>query len=275
MRRTPRFCGTWLLLLAVVWGLVGCGAASGDPGPTNGGSEQRTLTVSAASSLTDAFGELAVIFEKKNPGVEVRTTFAGSSIVLNQILQGAPADVFASADQAKMEVAIKEDVVAGDPKVFARNREVIIVPGRDPAGIESFRDLSKPGVKLVLAQDGVPAAAYAMDILAKADARYGGGFEKKVTSNLVSREADVRMAVNRVALGEADATFGYSSDVTPDIKDRVKVVEIPEELNVVATYPIAALKGSRNLELARRWIELVLSDEGQRVLRKWAFQSAV
>lgn len=263
-----------MILLAVAWGLVGCGAASGDPGSTDGRGEQGTLTVSAASSLTDAFGELAVIFEKENPGVEVRTTFAGSSVVLNQILQGAPADVFASADQAKMEVAIKEGVVTGDPKVFARNREVIIVPERDPAGIESLRDLSKPGVKLVLAQDGVPAAAYAMEILEKADARYGGDFEKKVISNLVSREADVRMVVNRVALGEADATFGYSSDVTPDIKDRVKVVEIPEELNVVATYPIAALKGSENPELARRWIELVLSDEGQRVLRNWGFQSA-
>ena len=253
---------------------MGCGAASGDPGATDRRDEQGTLTVSAASSLTDAFGELAVIFEKENPGVEVRTTFAGSSVVLNQILQGAPADVFASADQAKMEVAIKEGVVVGDPKVFARNREVIIVPGSNPAGIESFRDLSKPGVKLVLAQDGVPAAEYAMDILDKADARYGDAFAKKVTSNLVSREADVRMAVNRVALGEADATFGYSSDVTPDIKDRVKVVEIPEELNVVATYPIVAIEGSRNPKLARRWIELVLSDEGQRALRNRGFQSA-
>lgn len=263
-----------MILLAVAWGLVGCGVASGDPGPTSGGGEQRTLTVSAASSLTDAFGELAGIFEKKNPGVEVRTTFAGSSVILNQILQGAPADVFASADPAKMETAIGEDVVAGDPKVFVRNRVVIIVPGSNPAGIKSFRDLPKPGVKLVLAQDGVPAAGYAMDILDKAGARYGDGFEKKVTSNLVSREADVRMAVNRVALGEADATFGYASDVTPDIKDRVKAVEIPEELNVVATYPIATLKGSKNPELTRKWIELVLSEEGQRVLRKWGFQSA-
>lgn len=263
-----------MILLVIAWTLVGCGVASGGPGSTGGEKEQGALTVSAASSLTDAFGELAGIFEKENPGVEVRTTFAGSSIVLNQILQGAPADVFASADQAKMETAIKENLVAGDPKFFARNREVIIVAGSNPAGIESFRDLSKPGVKLVLAQDGVPAAEYAMSILGKADSRYGGDFEKKVTSNLVSREADVRMAVNRVALGEADATFGYSSDVTPDIKDRVKVVEIPERLNVVATYPIALLKGSEKPELARKWIELVLSDEGQRVLRKWGFQSA-
>ena len=232
------------------------------------------MTVLAASSLTDAFGELSSIFEKENPGVEVRTSFAGSSVLLNQISQGAPADVFASADLAKMEAATEKGLVASGPRVFARNREVIIVPKTNPAGIEGFRDLSKKGVKLVLAQDGVPAAEYAKKVLDKADARYGGGFEKKVLSNMVSREPDVRVAVNRVALGEADATFGYSSDVTPDVKKRVKVFEIPESLNVVATYPMASLKDSKNPELARRWLELVLSDKGQRVLRKWGFESA-
>ena len=149
------------------------------------------------------------------------------------------------------------------------------MPKRNPAGIEKFRDLSKTEIKLVLAQDGVPAAEYAKEILGKADARYGGEFEEKVLSNLVSREPDVRVAVNRVALGEADATFGYSSDATPDIRDRVRIIEVPKGLNVVARYPIVTLEDSKNPELARRWIELVLSDEGQRVLRKWGFESVV
>lgn len=257
--------------------LTGCGAASGTSsgGQEEGaGGEGGTLNVFAASSLTDAFGELAEAFEKENPGVEVRASFAGSPVALNQILQGAPADVFASADPAKMDAAIENGVVDGNAKTFARNREVVIVPERNPAGIEDFRDLSKPGVKFVLAQDGVPAAEYAGKILDKANARYGSDFEKKVVSNLVSREADVRVAVNRVALGEADATFGYASDVTPDIKDRVKVVEIPEGLNVVATYPIATLKSSENPSLAREWTRFVLSEEGQRVLRKWGFEPA-
>ena len=255
---------------------MGCGAASGVPGGSSGDAGGGgTLTVLAASSLTDAFGELSGVFEKENPGVEVRANFAGSSVLLNQISRGAPADVFVSADPAKMETATRKGLVAGDPKVFAHNREVVIVPKRNPAAIEGFRDLSKTGVKLVLAQDGVPAAEYAKKVLGKADGRYGGGFEEKVLSNLVSREPDVRVAVNRVALGEADATFGYSSDVTPDIKARVKVFDIPEGLNVVATYPIASLKDSKNPELARRWIDLVLSDEGQRVLRKWGFESVV
>lgn len=254
---------------------MGCGVASGDTGkPTDEKGAGDTLTVFAASSLTDAFGELERLFEEQNPGVEVRTTFAGSSVALNQILQGAPANVFATADQAKMRTAVEKGVVAGEPEVFVRNKEVVVVPEDNPARIESLRDLAKPGVKLVLAQDGVPAAEYAGEILGKADVRYGNDFEKKVLSNLVSREADVRVAVNRVALGDADATFGYASDVTPDMEERVEVVEIPEGLNVVAVYPIAALEESENPGLARRWIGLVLSDEGQRVLRKWGFQPA-
>ncbi len=274
MRRASRFYRalTWI---AAAWVLVGCGVASGDTGkPTGEKGAGDTLTVFAASSLTDAFGELAQIFEAQNPGVEVRTTFAGSSVVLNQILQGAPADVFATADQAKMQAAVEKGVVTGEPEVFARNKEVVVVPEGNPARIESLRELTKPGVKLVLAQDGVPVAEYAGEILDKAEVRYGEGFKEKVLSNLVSREADVRVAVNRVALGDADATFGYSSDVTPDMEGRVEVVEIPEGLNVVAVYPIVALKESENPGPARRWVELVLSDEGQRVLSKWGFQPA-
>lgn len=259
-----------LALILVAWPLVGCGVASGEPEEPVG--EGDTLTIFAAASLTDAFVELAEVFEEENPGVEVRTNFAGSSVVLNQILQGAPSDVLASADPAKMDTAIENGLVDGNPKTFARNREVVIVPESDPPGIEDFKDLTKPSVKLVLPQDGVPAAEYAEEILDEADARYGNDFEEKVLSNLVSREADVRVAVNRVALGEADATFGYSSDVTPSIKDRVKVIEIPEGLNVAATYPIAVLEGSGNPALARKWVELVLSDEGQRILRKWGFE---
>ncbi len=277
MRRASRFYRA-LVWIVAVWALVGCGAASGEPvEPADGGSggkEGGTLTVFAASSLTDAFGELAEVFEERNPGVEVRATFAASSVIVTQILQGAPADVFATADQAKMRAAVERGVVAGEPEVFARNKEVVVVPEGNPARIEDLRDLAKPGVKLVLAQDGVPAAEYAGEILDKAEVRYREDFEEKVLSNLVSREPDVRVAVNRVALGDADATFGYASDVTPDMEGRVEIVEIPEGLNVVAAYPIAALEGSESSGLARRWIGLVLSDEGQRVLREWGFQPA-
>ena len=120
----------------------------------------------------------------------------------------------------------------------------------------------------------MPAADYAVEILGKADAEYGGGFKQDVLANVVSREADVRASVNRVALGDADATFGYASDYTPDITDRVEVIEIPEDLNIVATYPIAPLKDARSPQLAREWVDLVVSEEGQRVLEKWGFEPA-
>jgi molybdate transport system substrate-binding protein len=124
----------------------------------------------------------------------------------------------------------------------------------------------------VLAQDGVPIAEYAKDVLSNADSEYGGDFDQRVMQNIVSREANVRASANRVALGEADATFAYVTDVTPDISDRVEVIEIPENLNVVAAYPIAIVKESNNPDLAQRWVNLVLSEEGQGVLGKYGFE---
>ena len=272
-RFTLTLVGGFVFSCLLVAALAGCGGESG--AATGGGQKQGgTLTVFAASSLTDAFGELARIFEERNPGVEVRQSFESSSTLLTQIQQGAPADVFASAAEEEMNSAAKDDLVAGEPEIFVRNREVIMVPQENPAGIESMRDLASPGTRLVLAEDGVPAADYAMEILGKADAEYGGNFKRNVLSNVVSREADVRASVGRVALGDADATFGYASDYTPDIRDRVRVVEVPERLNIVASYPIAALQDAKNPGLAREWVDLVVSEKGQRVLEKWGFEPA-
>jgi molybdate transport system substrate-binding protein len=261
--------------ILAVGGPAGCagGPASGSSaGGGEGGGPDRTLTVFAASSLTDAFGALAEEFEDQNPGVEVRQSFESSSTLLTQIQQGAPADVFASAAEEEMDVAVDEGLVAGEPEVFVRNREVIMVPRDNPANIESMQDLDEEGIRLVLAEDGVPAADYALEILGKANAEYGSGFKRGVLSNVVSREADVRAAVSRVALGDADATFGYASDYTPDIRDRVRVIQIPENLNIVAVYPIATLKGARSPGLAQEWVDLVISEEGQRVLGEWGFE---
>jgi molybdate transport system substrate-binding protein len=201
----------------------------------------------------------------------VSTSFGGSSELLNQVEQGAPADVFASADKAKMDSAVQEDLV-NTPQVIARNRPMLIVPTDNPAGIRGLEDLAKPGMKLVLAQEGVPITEYAEDILANANSEYGEVFEQQVVNNVVSREANVRASANRVALGEAGATFVYVTDVTPDIADQVGVIEIPENLNVIATYPIATLTQASNPELAQRWVDFVLSAEGQDVLEEYGFQ---
>jgi molybdate transport system substrate-binding protein len=266
----------FLLLTVSTFGLTGCGGDSESSGRTSQGTSGEqgssgTLTVLAASSLTDAFGELAIMFQEQNPDTEVRTSFGGSSELLTQIEQGAPADVFASADADKMDTALQDDLV-NEPQTFARNRPVIIVPKDNPAGIYGLQDLAKSGTKLVLAQDGVPIAEYAKKILANADPEYGGNFEQQVMNNVVSREANVRASANRVSLGEADATFVYITDVTPDIEDQVEVIEIPTDLNIIATYPIATLKEATNPELSQRWIDLVLSDEGQRLLEEYGFE---
>ena len=253
---------------------AGCGESSWQEGDRTGGGGDDTLTVFAASSLTDAFRELEKTFEKRHPGVDVRQSFESSSTLLTQIQQGAPADVFASAAQEEMDAAVKDDLVSEEPRIFVRNREVVMVPEDNPANIMDFRDLATPGIKLVLAEDGVPAADYALEILGKSEAEYGDDFEEDVLSNVVSWEADVRASVNRVALGDADATFGYASDYTPDTRDRVKVIQIPPDLNIVASYPIATLKEAENPELARNWTNLVTSKEGQRVMETWNFEPA-
>jgi molybdate transport system substrate-binding protein len=258
----------------VALGLASCGGGSDSSG--SGGDEEQggKLTIFAASSLTDAFGELGNTFEEQNEGVEVKQGFGASSDLLAQIQQGAPADVFASAAQEEMDTAVKDDLVSGYPEVFVKNREIIMVPKDNPANINSLEDMAKPDVKLVLAAKDVPAADYAVEILGKANKEYGPGFEDDVLSNVVSREADVRASVNRVVVGDADATFGYASDYTPDIRDGVKVIPVPPDLNIIATYPIAALKDAEDQELARKWVDLVTSEEGQKVLEKWNFEPA-
>jgi molybdate transport system substrate-binding protein len=258
-----------LLACLVVGGLAGC------DGRDEGQQEEKgsTLTVLAASSLTDAFGELESTFEEQNQGIEVTTSFASSSDLLTQIQQGAPGDVFASADEAKMETAVEEGLVDG-LTIFARNSPVVIVPANNPADIQDFQDLAQVQAQLVLAEDGVPIAEYAEDVLANADSQYGAGFGQTVLDKIVSREANVRASGNRVALGEADATFVYRSDVTEDIRDQVQVIEVPENIDVPATYPIAAIVESQHPELAQEWIDLVMSDEGQGVLEEYGFERA-
>lgn len=262
-----------LFLLLLASGLAGCSGGSGVANVQGNEAESPTLTVLAASSLVDAFGELEKTFEEQNPDTDLKTSFGGSSELLAQLEQGAPADVFASADEAKMDSAVEEDLVS-EPQTFARNSPVVIVPRDNLAAIQELQDIAKPGAQLVLAQDGVPIAEYAKDVLANADVQYGGDFERQALANIVSREANVRASANRVALGEADATFVYATDVTSDIQEKVEVIEIPQNLNVTATYPIATVKEANNPNLAQEWVDFLLSKEGQGVLAKYGFMPA-
>lgn len=235
---------------------------------------QRELTVFAAVSLTEAFTELGKQFEATHPGVKVLFNFAGSQQLVQQLAQGAPADIFASANMRQMDEAVASGrVPAGSSRLFAENRLVVVFPDDNPAGVASLHDLAKPGLKLVLAAPAVPVGAYTLYFLEKASATvgYGATYSPTVLSNVVSYEANVRGVLSKIMLGEADAGVVYLSDVMAQTADAVSSLEIPDELNMVARYPIAPLLDARRPELAQAFIALVLSPEGQAVLVEHGF----
>lgn len=235
---------------------------------------QRTLTVFAAASLTESFGELGKLFESSHPGVNVAISFAGSQQLSAQLVQGAPADLFASANTKEMDNAIKGGVaISGTQKIFARNRLVVIFPKDNPAKIAALADLARPGLKLDLADKAVPVGQYTLDMLDKmsADATYGADFKANVLKNAVSYENDVKAVVAKVSLGEADAGVVYSTDVTVAAAPRLGTITIPDKFNQLATYPIAPLAKAPQPELAAQFIELVLSDAGQKILARYGF----
>jgi molybdate transport system substrate-binding protein len=234
---------------------------------------QGELTVFTAASLTDAFKEMAAEIEQANPGTKLTFNFAGSPTLRTQLAQGARADVFASADEPNMHGAEKDGTISGEPQIFARNLLVVVVPAKNPAGIHTLQDLAKPKVKLVLTNKDVPVGNYARQALEKLsqDPGYGPDFAKRVLTNLVSEETNVKQVASKVQLGEADAGIVYSTDVTPPLRAAVQVIQIPPEFNVIAKYPIAAVKGARNEAGARAFIAHVLSPAGQAILARHGF----
>lgn len=237
----------------------------------------QTLTVFAASSLTDSFEEIATAFEADHAGVDVLFNFGASSDLAVQLSEGAPADVFASANAKQMTVAQEAGRIADPVRTFVKNRLVLIVPADNPANIQSLRDLANPGVLLVLAAPEVPVRDYTDTMLERmaADPAYGEDYRTAVMANLVSEEDNVRQVSAKVALGEADAGTVYLTDVTPDIKDQVIVLPIPDAYNTIATYPIAVTDDPADPALAQAFVEAVLSDAGQATLTAWGFVSVI
>ncbi|MCI0549562.1 MAG: molybdate ABC transporter substrate-binding protein [Anaerolineae bacterium] len=232
--------------------------------------EARTLTVFAAASLTDAFTEIGTEFAADHPGATVVFNFGGSQNLRTQIEQGAVADVFASANVKEMDtLAAQNFIKASAPQVFLRNQLVVILPQDNPAGLSSLEELNKPGLKLVLAAEEVPAGRYAREMLEKLNSLFGAEYSAQVLANIVSNEDNIRQAVTKVQLGEADASIVYVSDAVAVPK--LGRIEIPAEFNVIAEYPIAPLVESANSELANEFITYVLSPEGQATLEKWGF----
>jgi len=233
-----------------------------------------TLYVFAAASLTEAFEGIARSFEASHPGVRVVLNFAGSQQLAQQIIQGSPADVFASANQKQIDAVIADGRIAPDTaQPFAQNQLVVIVPKDNPAQITRLQDLSNADLRLVLAAKEVPVGQYSIEFLDKAsqDANFDPAYKAAVLKNVVSYEDNVKAVLSKVGLGEADAGIVYLSDISADNAARILQIEIPKALNVIATYPIAPVQDSANGELAAAFIALVLSAEGQSSLANFGF----
>jgi molybdate transport system substrate-binding protein len=234
-----------------------------------GAQAPREVSVFAAASLRESFAELGKQFEAAHPGVKVLFNLAGSHELRTQIENGAPADVFASADQKHMQALVAARLAAG-PRVFARNEPVVVVPKGNPAGIGSLKDLPR-AKRIVVGVPEVPIGAYTLRILDAASKQYGNDFRPQVEARVVSRELNVRQVLAKVGLGEADAAIVYRTDAAT-AKQAVEAISIPRDLNVIAEYPIAVLTRARQPELARELVELVLSSSGKEVLARFGFQ---
>jgi molybdate transport system substrate-binding protein len=245
-----------VLLLAAALLAAACGGNGNNSSGSDSGSPAE-IKVFAAASLTAAFSRIGQDYAAANPGTKVTFNFAGSQALATQIQQSAPADVFASADTTNMG---KVSSQVGTPKHFASNLLQIIVAKGNPKGVKGLSDLSNPDLKVVLAAPDVPAGTYAGKAL---DAQH-------VTVKPVSLEDDVKAVVTKVSLGEADAGIVYVTDVTAG-GDKVEGLDIPESQNVPATYPIAVVKASSHQSQAQSFTDMVLSGQGQQVLKSFGF----
>ncbi len=238
-------------------------AACGGSGTSQGTSLSGTASVFAAASLTDSFKALGTAFQTAHPGATVRFNFAGTPTLVTQIEQGAAADVFASADTTNMDKLNADGFTAGTSHVFAHNKLEIVVAAGNPKHITGLADLAKPGVIYITEAATVPAGKYALQILASAGV--------KVTPK--SLETDVKSVVSKIELGEADAGIVYVTDVKA-AASKVTGVPVPDSVNVIATYPIVAVKGSKNPNVANAFIAYVLSADGQATLQSFGFLQA-
>jgi molybdate transport system substrate-binding protein len=257
VRRAP----TWLAIVALAAALAGCGHSDASSGGSGGGSAaaSKTLTVFAASSLTGAFQELGKQFEAAHQGVKVQFSFGGSSDLVAQIQQGAPADVFASADQANMDKLTGGGLV-GSPKLFATNTLEIAVPPDNPAGIRTLQDLTKKGVNLVVCAPEVPCGAAAQQVAHNAG----------LTLRPVSEEQSVTDVLSKVEAGEADAGLVYVTDVQA-AGSAVRGIPFRESKKVVNVYPVATVKGSKQQDLGNQFVRLVTGADGRTVLHDFGF----
>jgi len=242
--------------------LAACGGVAAQPaaGPAPGVSG--TLTVLAAASLTQAFTKVGEQLHTRYPSLDVKYSFAGSPTLVTQIQQGAPADVFASADQANMQKVVTGGLTAGTPAVFAHNKLEIAVQAGNPKHIAALSDLAGPAIKVDVCAPGVPCGTYSTTTFARAGI--------KVTP--VSQEQDVKSVLTKVGLGEADAGIVYVTDVR-SAGSQVDGVAIPDDLNTTAEYPIAELRSTQNEAAAKTFVDYLVGAQGHQTLASFGFLS--
>lgn len=246
MTRTAR-----LLLAALAMALAGCGGDDGEQ-----------IVVSAAASLTDVFAEMEAAFEAVNPDIDVSLNLAGSALLAEQILDGAPIDVFAPADPAHMRRVQQAGRVVGSPQLVASNSLQVATPADNPAGVASLGDLAEPDLLVGLCDPAVPCGMLAREALTQSG----------VVASVDSNEPNVRSLLTKIGEGELDAGIVYATDVLAS-EGRVHGIPMPEIVNVFALYPIAVVTDGPNLDGAGMFVEFVLSAEGQAILEAHGFGS--
>ncbi|MDE4542132.1 molybdate ABC transporter substrate-binding protein [Thermoanaerobacterium sp. R66] len=248
-----------LSIFLIILMVTGCDINANESG-------NKSLTVFVAASLKDSMNTVAKQFERLNPGVKIILNSAGSQTLKTQIEQGAYADIFISADERNMTPLYSEKLVE-KPKTLLYN-ELTVIAYKD-SSVNNFMDIKNSGVKLALADESVPAGKYALDMLSKIDADYKG-FKEATLKNVVTKEVTVTDVAQKVAMGEADAGIVYITDAKPFL-DKIKIINIPDKYNVIATYPAAVVESSKNKSLSSKFLDFLLNGDGKRILKDYGF----
>jgi molybdate transport system substrate-binding protein len=285
---TSRALGLLAALLLVVVACSGIGATA-SPAPASvaptasaatataappASASPVALTVFGAASLKGALDKATAAYEAANPGTSVSVSTDSSSALEAKIEQGAPADVFLSADTTNPNKLVDQGLTAGDPVKFAGNKLTVIVPAANPGGVTTPADLAKPGLKVIAAGDGVPITKYAEQLVANLakEPGYPADFVAGYTANVVSREDNVKAVVGKIELGEGDAGIVYVTDATASTK--ATPIDVPDSANVPATYAGVVVKASPNVDAATRFLTWFAGPDGQAILAGFGFLPA-